>query len=170
VKTREGMPAGETMQITVQGSANFIITPEMLFIDEEATQNPLKEIETLDLALAKIPMKALYKLQISVMQEIQSRARSDAMNLQIVQEENITLKEAIIQEGKEKNIVQQKVEEMEKHISEVFQTIPDNAGSEEVSSEEKMRKIAQALEQYKSQIKELEERAVPTTPPEVRVQ
>jgi hypothetical protein len=154
----------------VQGSTNFIITPEMLFIDEEATQKPLKEIETLDLALAKIPTKALYKLQISVVQEIQSRERSDATNLQIAQEENITLKEAINQEGKEKKIVQQKVEEMEKHISEVFQTIPDNAESEEVSSEEKMRKIAQALEQYKSQIKELEERAVPTTPPEVRAQ
>jgi hypothetical protein len=34
-KTREGIPAGETVQITVQGGANFIITPEMLFIDEE---------------------------------------------------------------------------------------------------------------------------------------
>jgi hypothetical protein len=68
------------MQIIAQGSTNFIITPEMLFIDEEATQKPLKEIETLDLALPKIPTKALYKLQISVTQEIQSRARSDATN------------------------------------------------------------------------------------------
>jgi flagellar biosynthesis chaperone FliJ len=59
---------------------------------------------------------------------------------------------------------------MEKHIGIVFQTILDNAGSEEVSSEEKMKKIAQDLEQYKSQIKELEEHAVPTTPPEVRAQ
>jgi hypothetical protein len=57
---------------------------------------------------------------------------------------------------------------MEKHIGTVFQTIPDNAESEGVSSEEKMRKIAQALEQYKDQIKELEEHTVPTTPPEVR--
>jgi hypothetical protein len=62
MQTGEGMHVGETMQITTQGSANFIITPEMLFIDEEATQKPLKEIETLDLALPKIPTKALYKL------------------------------------------------------------------------------------------------------------
>jgi hypothetical protein len=169
-KTGEGMHVGETVQITAQGSANFIITPEMLFIDEEATQRPLKEIETLDLVFPKIPMKALYKLQISVAQEIQSRERSDATNLQIAQEENITLKEAVSQEGKAKKIVQQKLEEMEKHISTVFQTIPNNAESEGVSSEEKMRKIVQALEQYKDQIKELEECAVPTTPPEVRVQ
>jgi hypothetical protein len=67
----------------VQGSANFIITPDMVFIDEEAAQKPLKEIETLDLEFPKIPTKALYKLQISVAQEIQSRARSDVTSLQI---------------------------------------------------------------------------------------
>jgi hypothetical protein len=72
------VPVGETVKITAQGSVNFIITPEMLFIDEETTQKPLKEIETLDLAFPKIPTKALYKLQISVTQEIQSRERSDA--------------------------------------------------------------------------------------------
>jgi hypothetical protein len=83
VKAREGVPAQETMEIIVQGSANFILTPEMLFLDEETMQKPLKDIETLDLALPKIPTKALYKLQVSVAQEIQSRARSDAMNLQI---------------------------------------------------------------------------------------
>jgi hypothetical protein len=57
---------------------------------------------------------------------------------------------------------------MEKHIGIMFQTILDNAGLEEVSLEEKMKKIAEALEQYKIQIKELEEHAVPTTTPELR--
>jgi hypothetical protein len=57
----------------------------------------------LDLAFPKILTKALYKLQISVAQEIQSRARSDATNLQTTQEENITLKEAISQEGKRRS-------------------------------------------------------------------
>jgi hypothetical protein len=50
------------VKITVQGSVNFIITPEMLFVDEDTTQNPLKDIETLDLAFPKIPKRALYKL------------------------------------------------------------------------------------------------------------
>jgi hypothetical protein len=80
----EGVSAGETIQITAQGSTNFIITPNMLYIDEEETHKPLKEIETLDLAFPKIPTKALYKLYISVVQEIQSRERSDVTNLQIV--------------------------------------------------------------------------------------
>jgi hypothetical protein len=35
MKTREGMPAGERVKITAQGRSNFIITPEMIFIDEE---------------------------------------------------------------------------------------------------------------------------------------
>jgi hypothetical protein len=53
----------------------------MLFIDEEEAQKPLKEIETLDLAFPKISMKVLYKLKISVAQEIPSREMSDATNL-----------------------------------------------------------------------------------------
>jgi hypothetical protein len=72
------------VQITVQGSINFIITPEMLFMDEETTQRPLKDIEMLDLVLPKIPTKVLYKLQVSTVQEIQSRARSGARNSQLV--------------------------------------------------------------------------------------
>jgi len=67
-KTEEGVPVGEIVQITVQGSANFILTPEILFIENEAAQRPLKEIETLNLAFPKISTKALYKLQISGMQ------------------------------------------------------------------------------------------------------
>jgi hypothetical protein len=88
----------------------------------------------------------LYKLQISVAQEIHSRARSDAKNLEIVPEENITLKEVINQEGHEKKIAQKKVEDMEKYIGAVFRTIPNNVESDEVSSEEKMRKLVQAFE------------------------
>jgi hypothetical protein len=34
-KEREGTPVRETVQIMAQGSVNFIITPDMLFIDEE---------------------------------------------------------------------------------------------------------------------------------------
>jgi hypothetical protein len=53
----------------------------MIFLDEETTQKPLKDINTLDLALSNILTKALYKLQVNVAQEIQSRARSGATNL-----------------------------------------------------------------------------------------
>jgi len=104
------------------------------------------------------------------MQEIQSRERSDATNLQLAQEDNTSMKEAISQEGKERKIEQQKLDEMEKHINVVFQAILDSTESEEESSEEKIRKITQTMEKYKEHIKELEEHAIPTTPPELRAQ
>jgi hypothetical protein len=80
---REGVPVGETIEITIQGSDNFIITLDMVFIDEEMTQNLMKDIKILDLARPKIPTKVLYKLHVSVVQEIQSRERSDVTNIQI---------------------------------------------------------------------------------------
>jgi hypothetical protein len=83
------------VKITAQRSINFIITHEMLFMDEETTQSPLKYIEMLDLALPKIPTKMLYKLQLSIAHEIQSRARFDVANLQLAQEDNTSLKEAL---------------------------------------------------------------------------
>jgi hypothetical protein len=46
----------------------------------------LKDVEQLDLALSKIPKKYLYKLQMSVAQEVQSRARTDATNLETTRE------------------------------------------------------------------------------------
>jgi hypothetical protein len=69
-KAKEGVPVPETVQFVAQTSANFIITSEKIFLDEETMHKPLKEIETLDVALAKIPKKELYKLQVSVVQEI----------------------------------------------------------------------------------------------------
>jgi hypothetical protein len=42
--------------------------------------------EQLDLVLSKIPTKALYKLQISMAHEVQSRARTDATNLETSRE------------------------------------------------------------------------------------
>jgi hypothetical protein len=51
----------------------------------------LKEIDHLDLALPKVPTKALYKLQISVTHEIQSRARADATSLQLANKLSKTL-------------------------------------------------------------------------------
>ena len=72
----------------------------------------------------------MYKLQVSVVQEIHSRARSDAIKLQLAQEDNTSLKEAIIQEGKVRKIAHKKLDEMEKQINVVFQDISDNAKSE----------------------------------------
>jgi hypothetical protein len=80
---KEGALVGDTIQITLQGSIHFNITPEMLFVVEETTERPLKDIEMLDSTFPKNPTKALYKLKVSVSQEIQSRARYNETNLQL---------------------------------------------------------------------------------------
>jgi hypothetical protein len=46
----------------------------------------VKDIDHLDLALAKVPTKALYKLQVSIAQEVQSRAHADATELQVAKD------------------------------------------------------------------------------------
>jgi hypothetical protein len=51
---KEGTPVEETVQIMVQGSTNFQISPKIVFIDEETTQRPLKEIYVLDLVLQRL--------------------------------------------------------------------------------------------------------------------
>jgi hypothetical protein len=76
----------ETIQIVVKGSDTFKVTQQMLRIDEETTQNPVRDIDQLELVMAQIPTKALYRLQASVMQEVQSRARTDATNLEVGRE------------------------------------------------------------------------------------
>jgi hypothetical protein len=80
------------------------------------------------------------------------------------------LKEELSQEGKEKNMVQQKVEKMENQIQAVFQAILEREGVQVASSQDKMIKIVHTLQQYKEHVKELEECTVPMTPLEVRVQ
>jgi hypothetical protein len=60
--TKEATPVGEKVQIMMKGSINFIITPDMFFINEDTSQNPLKDIVMLDLAFPKIPTKELYEL------------------------------------------------------------------------------------------------------------
>jgi hypothetical protein len=58
----------------------------MLEMDEKTMQRPIKYVEHMDLVMDKIPTKSLYGLQASVMQELQTRARLDATNLEIDQE------------------------------------------------------------------------------------
>jgi hypothetical protein len=53
-----------------QASLNFQVTSNMLQMDETLTQTPLKDLVQVELVMARIPTKALYKLQVSVAQEV----------------------------------------------------------------------------------------------------
>jgi hypothetical protein len=87
-------------------SENFSITKDMLQLDEDMAQKQVKDVEHMELVLANVPTQVLYKLQMSVAKEVQSRARTDATNLQKAKEEKevleIVLKEVHIKHEEEK--------------------------------------------------------------------
>jgi hypothetical protein len=69
-QAKERLLVPKTIQFASQPNTNFIITSEMMFIDKETTKKPLKDIKTMDVALAKIPTKVLCKLYVRITQDI----------------------------------------------------------------------------------------------------
>jgi hypothetical protein len=78
----------------------------MLEVDENTTQRPVKDVEHLELVPANIPMKALYGLQESVMQEVQSRARAYAkklaLNREVKEISQVTFEKIMMEKEEEK--------------------------------------------------------------------
>jgi hypothetical protein len=71
VASQTGAKAGsieqDTIQTITQASSIFYVTPNMLCMDEIVGQTPLKDLAQIQLVMGRIPTKALYKLQVSVM-------------------------------------------------------------------------------------------------------
>jgi hypothetical protein len=55
----------------------------MIRLNQETMQKPMDEVKQLDMVMLHIPMKDLYEIQSSVMQEVQTRAHADATNLEM---------------------------------------------------------------------------------------
>jgi hypothetical protein len=112
-------------------------------------------------------MKALYGLQASVMQEVQSRAREDATNLVLDREVKeilqVTCEQIMLEKEEEKKCT----DNLEKNLTEVYKSIPDCVQAHEVTTEEKIQQIAQTMERYKQEIVDLTEKLTLSTPPEV---
>jgi hypothetical protein len=70
----------------------------------------------MDLTLPKIPTKALYKLQVSVVQEIRSRDRIDSPSLQLAKEVNNTLEIYINQVQFKRDETKQHAQRIEKQV------------------------------------------------------
>jgi hypothetical protein len=58
------------MKTIAMSSDKFKITQEMLEVDENTVQRPMKDVEHMELVLVNIPMKTLYGLQESLMHEV----------------------------------------------------------------------------------------------------
>jgi hypothetical protein len=149
------------------GSETFQINQGMLQIDKDTKKKPLQVIEQLDLVLSRIPTKELYKLQFSVV-NVQSRAKIDATNLEIDKEVKEILEISLNQVHLDKDEDKQCVEKTKQRLEEVFKTIPDNVQSEELSTKEKIQKIAQDMENYRQDIIDLEETVIPSIPLDIK--
>jgi hypothetical protein len=51
----------EIVQITSSASENFSLTKDTMKMDEDMVQKQVKDIKQMELVLAKIPTKAIYK-------------------------------------------------------------------------------------------------------------
>jgi hypothetical protein len=60
----------------------FHDTRNMLCMNDIVWKTPLKDLTQLNIVFPWIPTKALYKLQVSVTQEVQSHAHTDIAELQ----------------------------------------------------------------------------------------
>jgi hypothetical protein len=69
------------MNIVVVSSNRFKVTQKLLEVDDHTTQRLVKDVEHLELVLVNVPMKKLYGLKVSVMQEVKSRVREDNTKL-----------------------------------------------------------------------------------------
>ena len=67
-KQRTTQSEEATIQITTLASENCNLTKDMLRVDKDLVQKKLKDIEWMELVLAKTPTKSLYQLQFSVVQ------------------------------------------------------------------------------------------------------
>ena len=82
VEERATSSKQDTIQTIAQASPNFQVTSTMFWMDEAITQTPLKDLAKVELVMERVPTKSLYKLQVSIMQEVESRARKNAAELQ----------------------------------------------------------------------------------------
>jgi hypothetical protein len=153
--------------LVVQGRDTFIVTRQMIRMDQETAQKPMGEIEQFEVVIVQILTEALYRLQASVMQEVQSRAHIDATNLEvgrgIVKMLQITCDQLTSEKVEEK----EHVDKLEEGLTMIYDHIPDNAQELDRIAEEKIKIISQTIEGYRQEIKELKEKIYPTTPLEV---
>jgi hypothetical protein len=56
---------------------------QMIILDQETVQKPMRDVEQLEVVMAQIPTKALYGLQANLMQEVQSRSHTNVTNLEV---------------------------------------------------------------------------------------
>jgi hypothetical protein len=160
----------DMIQTIAQASSNFHVTPSMLCMDEIVGQTPLKYLAQIQLVMGWIPTKALYKLQVSVAQEVQSCACTDATELQQTKDNREELELVLEQVKLETKDEKDHVDRLEQGLVVAYDRIPKSTQTTEPTTMQKIDQIVQTIDQYRQEIENLQEQLIPTTPPEVKEQ
>jgi hypothetical protein len=123
---------------------------EMIRLDPETVQTPLQEVEEMDIIMAQIPMKALYRLQASVMQEVQSRAHTDATNLEVGRGVTKMLQITCDQLTAEKEEQKYHVDRLEQGVTAAYNRIPNSVQVAEPNTVQNIDHIVQTIDQYQT--------------------
>jgi chromosome segregation ATPase len=124
----------------------------------------------MEMVMEKIPTKELYKFQSNVMQEVQSKARTDATNLEVGRGVAEMLQITCDQLTAEKEEEKECANKLEHGLTSVYARITNSVQALEKNTKEKISLISKTIDQYKQELEELKEkeRINPMTPPEVR--
>jgi FtsZ-binding cell division protein ZapB len=145
--------------------ATVYIKLSMLRMDEIMGQTPLKDLDHIQLVLTWMPSRALYKLQVSVDHEMQSRAHKNLVELQKATKKREALEKDCEQAKSETQEETECRNELERRVGEIFGKLPSTAQGNELPAAEKIDQIAQAIARYQKEIEDLREQLTPTTPP-----
>jgi hypothetical protein len=137
------------------GEPTFHITPNMLHMDEIVGQTPLKYLAQIQLVMGRIPTKALYKLQVSVAQEVQSRARTDTTELQHTKDNKEELELVLEQVKLETKDEKYHMDRLEQGVVVAYDRIPKSAQIAEPTTTQKIDQIVQTIDQYRQEIENL---------------
>ena len=105
----------------------FHVTPNMLHMDEIVDQTPLKYLAQIQLVMTRVPTKALYKLQVSVAQEVQSCTHTDARKLQQTKDNREELELVLEQVNLKTKDEKYCADMLEKGLAVAYEKIPNSA-------------------------------------------
>jgi hypothetical protein len=114
----------------------------MVRMDQETAQKPMGDIDHFEVVMAQIPTKALYRLQASIMQEVQSRAHMDATNLEVGRGVTEMLQITCDQLTSEKEEEKEHTDKLEQGLTMVYNHIPDSTQAPDRSADENINIIA----------------------------
>ena len=120
--------------------------------------------------MGRKPTNALYKLQGIIVQEVQSRARTDTVELHQTKDNREELELVLEQVNLKTKDDKYHMDRLEEGLVVAYDRIPKSAQTTERTMMQKIDHIVQTIDQYRKEIEKIQEQLIPTNPPEVKKQ